>query len=47
MAFLELHDSQSRETVKYGHDSRGTRDYAGEDQQEFTRPIRVGLNAVE
>jgi hypothetical protein len=32
-------DSQSRETVKYGHESRGIRDQecAGEGQKQFTR----------
>jgi hypothetical protein len=36
-----LHDSQSRERVKYGHESRGLEtkdDYAGEDQEQFAQP---------
>jgi hypothetical protein len=35
----ELHDSQRRETVKYGHEPAGLgtkNDCAGEDQQQFT-----------
>jgi hypothetical protein len=42
------HVSQSRETVKYSHESFGTRDYAGEDQQQFTRsdPARSNTGIV-
>jgi hypothetical protein len=47
MTFLEFQDSQSRETVRYGHDSHGTHDYIGEDQHQFTQSIRVDLDAVK
>lgn len=39
----DLHDSQSRKTLKYGHEYPGTRNqsyYAVEDQQKFTWSIR-------
>jgi hypothetical protein len=45
----ELHGSQGHETLKYGHESRRTRnqEYAGEDRQESTRLDRPTLDIKE
>jgi hypothetical protein len=44
-----LHDFQTRDSEKYGHESRGTwnQECAGEDQQQFSRQIRLGLLKVK
>jgi hypothetical protein len=47
--FKTLHDSQSRQTVKYGHESRGTQNQecAGEGQQQFSsQSVLTGLITV-